>query len=269
MKIISFNVNSVRLRLHQLAALIERHDPEFIGLQETKVQDHDFPIEAINDLGYHVIFMGQKTHYGVALLSRTEVIDPKYGFDGDTDESQKRFIGGLFEVNGKRIHCYNGYFPQGESIHHATKYPAKEKFYADLTIFLQSIDDHEAVIMMGDFNIAPVNNDIGIGADSEKRWLKQGKTSFLPEERKWFERLIALGYCDSFRHLYPEVNNQFSWFDYRSKGFEREPRRGLRIDQVLVSKALQSSMIDAGIDEDIRGMTKPSDHAPIWLKLDP
>lgn len=267
MNIISFNVNSVRLRIHQLKALIDRHNPEFIGLQETKVQDHDFPIEAINELGYEVIFMGQKTHYGVALLSKTKPISVKYGFEGDTEESQKRFIGGVFNVNGKKLHCYNGYFPQGESIHHETKYPAKERFYADLTAFLQSIDESEAVIVMGDFNVAPVDNDIGIGADSVKRWLKQGKTSFLPEEREWFERLIALGYSDSFRQCHPDIDNQFSWFDYRSKGFEREPRRGLRIDQILVSKHLESFIIDAGIDEDIRGMTKPSDHAPIWLKL--
>ncbi len=267
MKIISFNVNSVRLRLHQLKALIERHNPEFIGLQETKVQDHDFPIEAINNLGYEVIFMGQKTHYGVALLSRTQVVKAKYGFDTDSEDAQKRFIGGEFIVNGQKIHCYNGYFPQGESIHHETKYPAKEKFYADLNTFLQTLDPDEKVIVMGDFNIAPVDNDIGIGPDNAKRWIKQGKTSFLPQEREWFQYILDLGYCDSFRHFYPNVDNQFSWFDYRSKGFDREPHRGLRIDQVLVSKSLQSSMIDAGIDEDIRGMTKPSDHAPIWLEL--
>jgi len=121
---------------------------------------------------------------------------------------------------------------------------------------------------MGDFNIAPVDEDIGIGADSAKRWLKQGKTSFLPQEREWFQGILNLGYCDSFRQFYPDIDNQFSWFDYRSKGFDREPKRGLRIDQVLVSNSLQSSMIDAGIDEDIRGMEKPSDHAPIWLQLD-
>jgi len=268
MKIISFNVNSVRLRLHQLSALIERHQPEFIGLQETKVQDHEFPVEAINELGYEVIFMGQKTHYGVALLSRTKVVEPKYGFATDGDDAQKRFIGGVFNVGGQKIHCYNGYFPQGESIHHETKYPAKEKFYADLTQFLHSIDSSERVIVMGDFNVAPVDEDIGIGADNAKRWLKQGKTSFLPEERTWFQRLLDLGYSDSFRQCYPNVDNQFSWFDYRSKGYDREPKRGLRIDQVLVSNALQSSIIDAGIDQDIRGMEKPSDHAPIWLQLD-
>lgn len=268
MKIISFNVNSVRLRLHQLKVLIDRHQPEFIGLQETKVQDHEFPIDAINELGYDVIFMGQKTHYGVALLSRTKVIEPKYGFDNDDEHAQKRFIGGVFEVNGKKIHCYNGYFPQGESIHHETKYPAKEKFYADLTAFLQSIDYSERVIVMGDFNVAPLDEDIGIGADNAKRWIKQGKTSFLPQEREWFNQLLDLGYSDSFRQCHPNIDNQFSWFDYRSKGYDKEPRRGLRIDQVLVSNALQSSIMDAGIDEDIRGMEKPSDHAPIWLQLE-
>ncbi|MBL7004408.1 MAG: exodeoxyribonuclease III [Gammaproteobacteria bacterium] len=267
MKIVSFNVNSVRLRLHQLKVIIDRHDPEFIGLQETKVQDHEFPVEAINDLGYEVIFMGQKTHYGVALLSKTKAIKAVYGFPNDAEDAQKRFIGGEFEVNGEIIHCYNGYFPQGESEHHETKFPAKRKFYADLSNFLQGIDAAQKVIVIGDYNIAPVDEDIGIGADNAKRWLKAGKASFLPEERDWFQRIIDLGYCDSFRRCYPNVPDQFSWFDYRSKGFDREPRRGLRIDHLLVSQPLHDKIEDSGIDADIRGMEKPSDHAPAWLKL--
>lgn len=269
MKIVSFNVNSVRQRLHQLGSVIEKHAPEFIGLQETKVQDHDFPLEAINDLGYQVIYMGQKTHYGVALLSRQVCSAPCYGFPGDDEDSQKRFIGGEFKIGGNTMYIFNGYFPQGESRDHAVKFPAKQRFYSDLNQFLGAYNLAKSdLIVMGDYNIAPRDEDIGIGEGNAKRWLRTGKTSFLPEERDWFEQLISLGLHDAFRLCHADEDNLFSWFDYRSRGFDTEPKRGLRIDHLLVSEKLKATVIDAGIDYDIRGMEKPSDHAPAWVELD-
>ncbi len=269
MKIISFNVNSVRQRLHQLQSVIDRHAPEFIGLQETKVQDHEFPVDAINELGYQVLYMGQKTHYGVALLSRQNCIKPRYGFPGDNEEAQKRFIGGEFDLNGTAYHIYNGYFPQGESRDHPLKFPAKQKFYRDLNQYLDVYDMASArVIIMGDYNIAPQDSDIGIGAENAKRWLKTGKASFLPEEREWFEKLVALGLHDGFRLCHADEANCFSWFDYRSRGFDADPKRGLRIDHLMVSELLRSAVVDAGVDYDVRGMEKPSDHAPAWIEID-
>lgn len=269
MKIVSFNVNSLRQRLHQLQSIIDKHAPHFIGLQETKVQDHEFPLEAIEAMGYQVIFAGQKTHYGVALLSRTACIEPCYGFPHDEADAQKRFIGGQFEVDGKRLLVFNGYFPQGESRDHAIKFPAKRRFYADLIDFLGQWNlCDEKLIVMGDYNIAPQDIDIGIGADNARRWLKTGKASFLPEEREWFERLTGLGLYDGFRLCYASRDDLFSWFDYRSRGFENEPKRGLRIDHLLVSELLRAKVVDAGVDYDIRGMEKPSDHAPVWIELD-
>jgi exodeoxyribonuclease-3 len=268
MKIVSFNVNSLRQRLHQLQSVVDKHNPEFIGLQETKVQDHEFPLEAVEAMGYNVVYAGQKTHYGVALLSRSPCIDPCYGFPGDDADAQKRFIGGDFEVDGGRLLVFNGYFPQGESRDHAVKFPAKQRFYADLIEFLGRYDLRRAkLVVMGDYNIAPQDIDIGIGEDNAKRWLKTGKTSFLPEEREWFRRLSGLGLHDGFRLCHASEDNCFSWFDYRSRGFEREPKRGLRIDHLLVSELLRGSVVDAGVDYDIRGMQKPSDHAPVWIEL--
>jgi len=269
-RIVSFNVNSVRMRLHQLARVIEKHSPEFIGLQETKVQDHEFPVDDIQALGYEVIFTGQKTHYGVALLSRSPCLKACYGLPNDDEEAQKRFIGGKFEVDGKIINVYNGYFPQGESRDHPLKFPAKTQFYRQLNKFLQGFDmGTTPLVVMGDYNIAPEDIDIGIGEESTRRWLRSGKASFLPEEREWFEALVALGLYDGFRLVYSRADDVFSWFDYRSKGFEREPRRGLRIDHLMVSENLRSSVIDAGVDYDIRGMEKPSDHAPAWIEIKP
>jgi exodeoxyribonuclease-3 len=268
MKIVSFNVNSVRQRLHQLAEVIERHDPEFIGLQETKVQDHEFPLADIEALGYQAIFMGQKTHYGVALLSKTACVSPYYGFPGDDDAAQKRFIGGEYRVDGHKLHVFNGYFPQGEARDHPVKFPAKQRFYEDLNRFLDAYDLSKTdLIVMGDYNIAPQDLDIGIGADNAKRWLRTGKASFLPEERIWFEDLLSKGLRDGFRLCHAEEDSIFSWFDYRSKGFDREPRRGLRIDHLLVSEPLVDNVIGAGVDYDVRAMAKPSDHAPTWIEL--
>ena len=268
MKIVSFNVNSVRMRLQQLARVIDKHAPEFIGLQETKVQDHEFPLVEIEALGYEVIFMGQKTHYGGALLSKSTCRNAYYGLPNDGEEAQKRFIGGDFKVDGKLMSVFNGYFPQGESRDHPLKFPAKILFYKELNEFLKSFDMNKTpLIVMGDYNIAPQDIDIGIGEDNAKRWLRSGKTSFLPEEREWFESLIALGSHDGFRLCHAQENNIFSWFDYRSKGFEREPKRGLRIDHLLVSENLRPTVVDAGVDYEIRAMQKPSDHAPAWIEL--
>jgi exodeoxyribonuclease-3 len=270
MKIVSFNVNSLRQRLHQLRRVIDKHQPEFIGLQETKVQDHEFPLQDISELGYEAIFHGQKTHYGVALLSRKPCSEPCYGFPDDGEEAQKRFIGGEFDIDDKPMLVFNGYFPQGESRDHPVKFPAKQRFYEDLIGYLRGYDmSSTRLVVMGDYNIAPLDADIGIGADNAKRWLRTGKTSFLPEEREWFERLTALGLHDGFRLCHAEEDNVFSWFDYRSRGFERDPRRGLRIDHLLVSELLKPAVVDAGVDYDIRAMEKPSDHAPAWIELDP
>ncbi|MDH4561806.1 exodeoxyribonuclease III [Pseudomonas sp. BN411] len=269
MKIVSFNINGLRARPHQLEALIAKHQPDVIGLQETKVSDEQFPEAEIRQLGYHVHYHGQKGHYGVALLSRQEPLALSKGFPGDAEDAQRRFIYGTFaDAQGNPVTVMNGYFPQGESRDHPIKFPAKERFYADLQVLLeQQFQPSQPLVVMGDINISPEDCDIGIGEENRKRWLKTGKCSFLPEEREWLARLKSWGLVDSFRQLNPEVNDRFSWFDYRSRGFEDEPKRGLRIDVILASQPLQARIKDAGIDYELRGMEKPSDHAPIWLEL--
>ncbi|MDP3847852.1 MAG: exodeoxyribonuclease III [Pseudomonas sp.] len=269
MKIVSFNINGLRARPDQLAALIDKHKPDVIGLQETKVSDEQFPLEMVETLGYQVHYHGQKGHYGVALLSRQAPLSLHKGFAGDAEDAQRRFIWGTFaDADGQPITIMNGYFPQGESRDHPTKFPAKTQFYADLQALLESqFQPTQPLIVMGDINISPEDCDIGIGEENRKRWLRTGKCSFLPEEREWLQRLKDWGLHDSYRQLYPEVNDCFSWFDYRSRGFEDQPKRGLRIDVIMASTALQNRIQAAGIDYELRGMEKPSDHAPIWLQL--
>lgn len=268
MMFVSFNVNSIRTRLHQLEAVIQAYQPDFIGLQETKVQDHEFPTEAIEALGYHVYFYGQKTHYGVALLSKQAPDSVQKGYAWDDEAAQRRLITGHFTINGQPLTVINGYFPQGESRDHPVKFPAKQKFYADLMMYIDELKKtHANLVVMGDMNISPTDRDIGIGDDNAKRWLRTGKCSFLPEEREWMSQVESRDLTDVFRYLHPEESNTFSWFDYRSKGFEREPRRGLRIDLIMASKNLLPKVKAAGVSYDIRGMDRPSDHCPIWAEF--
>lgn len=265
-KAISFNTNSIRQRFHQLEALIKNHEPDFIGIQETKVTDEDFPIETIEAMGYHVHFHGQKTHYGVALLSKHPFIEVTKGYETDTEESQRRMIIGKFASPfGGKITVVNGYFPQGESQDHPTKFTNKENFYKDLMTYLdKNHTPDDQLIVMGDMNISPTDDDIGIGEDNRKRWIKTRKCSFLPIEREWLAKLYDWGLHDTYRTIHPTANEKFSWFDYRSKGFDREPKRGLRIDLILATPCLNNRCKDAGIDYDVRAMEKPSDHCPIW-----
>jgi exodeoxyribonuclease III len=264
MKIVSFNINGLRARLPQLQALIDAHQPDIIGLQEIKVHDDAFPRADVEAMGYHVYFHGQKAHYGVALLCKQEPESVNRGFPGDDEEAQRRLISARFLLaDGRRLTVMNGYFPQGESRDHPTKFPAKEKFYADLqSLLLEQHQPDEELVVMGDLNISPEDCDIGIGETNRKRWLRDGKCSFLPEEREWLARLKGWGLIDTFRHLFPETQDRYSWFDYRSKGFDEN--RGLRIDLILATAPLLARLDEAGIDYPLRGVEKPSDHAPIW-----
>ncbi len=266
MKIVSFNVNSVRVRIPQLKELIINESPDIIGLQETKVQDVDFPVDEIEALGYQVQFHGQKSHYGVAIMSKQQPTEVIKGFPGDKKEAQARWIGATFILeNGEPIQVFNGYFPQGENRDHEIKFPAKKKFYKDLLKFLnESCDANNNIAVIGDMNIAPEDVDIGIGENNAKRWVKAGTCCFLPEEREWLEKLVKWGLVDTYREIKPDDDQWFSWFDYRSKGFNREPKRGLRIDLIMVTKPLLQHLSDVGINYEIRAMEKPSDHCPVW-----
>jgi exodeoxyribonuclease-3 len=268
MKIVCFNINGIRARPHQLEEIIVRHAPDVIGLQETKVADDQFPLADIHRLGYQAIYHGQKGHYGVALLFRTPPIASACGFPDDGEDSQRRLIKASFAAPGGDVHIYNAYFPQGESRAHPLKFPAKAAFYrAMLTTLQRQHLPTDRVVVMGDMNVAPRDIDIGIGEDNRKRWLRTGKCCFLPEEREWYAALTSWGLEDTFRKRHGDRLDAYSWFDYRSRGFEQEPPRGLRIDFILASKSLCARVEDGGIDLDIRAMERPSDHCPIWAEF--
>jgi exodeoxyribonuclease-3 len=268
MRIVSFNINGIRARPHQLQEIVARHSPDVIGLQETKVADEQFPLEAIHQLGYGAIYHGQKGHYGVALLFRMPPVASSCGFVHDGEESQRRLIRASFATPSGDIHIYNAYFPQGESRSHPYKFPAKEAFYRELLATLRS--EHpssDRVVVMGDMNVAPSDIDIGIGDENRKRWLRTGKCCFLPEEREWYQALVGWGLYDTFRRIHGNSKEIYSWFDYRSRGFDENPPRGLRIDFILASEGLSQRLLDSGIDFTIRAMDKPSDHCPVWAEF--
>jgi exodeoxyribonuclease-3 len=270
MRIVSFNINGIRAREHQLRAIRDALDPDVLALQEIKVQDQDFPREMAEALGYQVVFYGQKSHYGVALLSKQAPLTVAYGFPGKGEEAQRRVIAGDYATpGGATLTVINGYYPQGESRDHPVKFEHKKRFYADMqTLLEQRYQPDQRLLVVGDMNVAPLDLDIGIGADNAKRWLRSGKCGFLPEEREWLNALLGWGLIDAYRQCHPDSDDRFSWFDYRSRGFEREPKRGLRIDLVLTSTPVAERCRDAGIDYGIRAMEKSSDHCPVWVDLD-
>ena len=264
-RIICFNINGLRARPHQLKALKEKYDPDIIALQEIKVSDEDFPDQIPTELGFNYYNYGQKGFHGVAIFSKQPPISVIKGLEGGEDESQKRYIQCDYDTNVGIVSICNSYFPQGENRKHPDKFPYKDRYYKRITKHIESLSTN--VVLTGDFNIAPNKNDIGMNEDGIKRWLSQGHTAFLPEEIEWYKKLTDLGLVDIWRERNPN-STKCSWFDYRSRGFDQDPKRGLRIDHFLLSKNVQEKYINSEIDHELRAMEKPSDHCPVVLDLD-
>ena len=264
-RIICFNINGLRARPHQLEALKEKYDPDIIALQEIKVSDEDFPEQIPTGLGFNYYNYGQKGFHGVAIFSKQTPINVTKGLDGGDDEAQKRYIQCDYSTNSGPLSVCNSYFPQGENRKHPEKFPYKDRYYKRITNHIKKLNTD--VVLTGDFNIAPNRNDIGMNEDGIKRWLSQGHTAFLPEEIEWYKKLTDLGLVDIWRERNPD-STKCSWFDYRSRGFDQVPKRGLRIDHFLLSKGVQNKYMNSEIDHELRAMEKPSDHCPVVLDLD-
>tara|TARA_B000000475_G_scaffold261596_1_gene246391 strand:+ start:254 stop:1066 length:813 start_codon:yes stop_codon:yes gene_type:complete len=264
-RIICFNINGLRARPHQLQALKEKYDPDVIALQEIKVSDEDFPEQIPTELGFNYYNYGQKGFHGVAIFSKQAPINIIKGLEGAEDEAQKRYIQCDYSTNTGPLSICNSYFPQGENRKHPDKFPYKDRYYKRITNHIKNLNTN--VVLTGDFNIAPDRNDIGMNEDGIKRWLSQGHTAFLPEEIEWYKKLTDLGLVDIWRERNPD-STKCSWFDYRSRGFDQDPKRGLRIDHFLLSKNVQEKYMNSEIDHELRAMEKPSDHCPVVLDLD-
>lgn len=253
MKIATWNVNSLNVRLPHVLDWIADNKPDALCLQETKQEDSKFPFEALKEVGYNAIHSGQKTYNGVAILSPHNMQDVQMGIPHFADE-QKRLIAAT--INGVRIVCV--YIPNGQAVG-SDKYAYKLSWLQAFTPWLKSeLNTHPKLALLGDYNIAPEDID----CHDPAAWVGQVLVS--EPEREAFKALVNLGLQDSFR-LLEKSDGQFSWWDYRMAGFRRN--LGMRIDHILVSPDLAQSAISSYIDKAPRKLERPSDHTPVVLEL--
>ena len=253
MRIASWNVNSLKVRLPQVLDWLAKHQPDALCLQELKLEDANFPLAAVEAAGYHAAFSGQKTYNGVAILSRLPATNVAAGIAG-FDDPQRRVISA--DVGELRLVC--AYVPNGQSPD-SDKYRYKLAWLAAFCGWLeQELAQHPRLAVLGDYNIAPEDRDV----HDPKAW--EGQVLVSPPERAAFRRLLGLGLSDSFRQ-FEQPEKSFTWWDYRMNGFKRN--LGLRIDHILLSPALSASCTSCSIDLEPRGNERPSDHAPVVAEL--
>ena len=252
MKIATWNVNSLKIRLQQLLQWLEENKPDIMVLQETKVIDEHFPIAAIQQMGYQAIYSGQKTYNGVAILSKLQATDVVKDFPTNVDY-QRRVLAATF----KDVRVLNLYVPNGASVN-SDKYVYKLDWLNHLGRYVkQQLTQYEKFIVLGDFNIAPADIDV---YDPEL-W----KDSILcsDKERAALEKLFGLGLVDVYRHL--NNNTDYSWWDYRQAAFRRN--MGLRIDLILANSEFANEFTRVLIDKVPRQWERPSDHAPVLAEF--
>jgi exodeoxyribonuclease-3 len=248
-KIATWNVNSLRVRLPQVLQWLESEQPDLLALQETKLTDDQFPETDLLAAGYHAVFCGQKTYNGVAILSRTPVTDVVTDIP-NLEDPQRRILA----VTHGDVRLIDLYVPNGESVE-SDKYLYKLDWLKWLNAWLETeLARHARLVLVGDFNIAPQDADV----HDPEAW--RGSVLFSEPERAAFQRLLGLGLCDSFRR-FDQPEKSFSWWDYRMNAFRRN--MGLRIDHILASKAMCERCIACRIDKAPRGWERPSDHAPV------
>ncbi|MDD9911895.1 MAG: exodeoxyribonuclease III [Alphaproteobacteria bacterium] len=254
MKIVTWNVNSIRTRLNHVLDWWDIYQPDVLCLQETKVVDDDFPYELFEERGLYIYCHGQKSYNGVALISKEPLENIQTGFGGVDLENQARVISG--DLNG--VHVVNIYVPQGENAE-SPKFDFKRNFYAALQAELENTKDpKQPLVLLGDFNIAPQQRDVD---DAEKR---AGKCMFTEEEHGWLAMLESWGLQDALR-LVSDKEGIFSWWDYRQGAFQRN--RGMRIDLIYVTAPLASKIQAVEFFKEERMRRQPSDHIPVMLSL--
>jgi len=254
MKIATWNVNSMKVRLPHVVEWLQNHEPDVLVLQEIKQLTENFPTEALQEIGYHSIASGQKTYNGVAVISKNPATDPVTDFP-DLDDPQRRILAST--VDDVRI--VDLYIPNGSEVG-SEKYKYKLNWLKSLRNFLEAeMQRHENVVVLGDFNIAPADADV---YDPEK-WGDAILCS--PPEREALGELFKLGLTDVFRKFeHPE--GTFSWWDYRAAGFRRNA--GLRIDLILTSDSMTERCKASYVDKEPRAWERPSDHAPVVAEFD-
>jgi exodeoxyribonuclease III len=253
MKIATWNVNSLNVRLPHVIDWLKANPVDALCLQELKLEDAKFPLAAIEDAGYHAVFNGQKTYNGVAILSRARMEDVTKDMP-NFEDPQKRVIAAT--INGVRI--VNVYIVNGQSVD-SDKYQYKLKWLTALREYMRAaIAEYGDVALLGDYNIAPEDRDV----HDPKAW--EGQVLCTEAERDHFQGLLDLGLTDSFR-LFDQAEKSFTWWDYRMNGFKRN--LGMRIDHILVTKGLADKTVASVIDVLPRHWERPSDHTPVVTEI--
>jgi exodeoxyribonuclease-3 len=254
MRIATWNVNSLRVRMEHLGRWLADNAVDAIALQELKLADEHFPTDEIRAIGMHAVCYGQKTYNGVAILSRSEATECATGIPADADP-QRRVIAASIGP----IRLVNVYVPNGQAVG-SEKYTYKLAWLERLRAYLASLlAQHENLLVVGDFNIAPADRDVHDPA----AW--EGSVHVSPPEREALARITALGLTDLFRR-FDQPPKSWSWWDYRMNAFKRD--LGLRIDLMLASKALAERCTSCTIDRVPRGWERPSDHVPVTAAFD-
>ncbi|GAB2483410.1 exodeoxyribonuclease III [Comamonas humi] len=257
MKIGTWNVNSLSVRLPQVLDWLAVQPVDVLALQELKLTDDKFPHEAFAQIGYHAVAHGQKTYNGVALLSREPLADVVRNIPGHGDE-QARVIAATVPSAAGPVRVINGYFVNGQEPG-SEKFAYKMRWLEALAAWVQQeLDAHPRLVLVGDFNVAPEDRD-----SFDPEGLRE-TIHHTTEERNHFKALLALGLHDAYR-LFEQPEKSFSWWDYRMLGFQKN--RGLRIDHILVSEALRGMVSACSIDRAPRKNKQPSDHAPVVVEL--
>ena len=253
MKLATWNVNSLKVRLPQVIDWLQTNQPDMLCLQETKLSDENFPAAEIAAIGYESVFIGQKTYNGVAILSKQKGSDIITAIPGFEDE-QKRVVAATYGD----VRVISAYVPNGDTVE-SEKYQYKLRWLPALTGWLQQeLKDYKKLAILGDFNIAPEDRDVY----DPPLW--HGKVLCSQPERAAFGDLLQLGLTDSFR-LFEQAEKSYTWWDYRMMAFRLN--RGLRIDHILLSDALASVCTSCAVDKAVRKLERPSDHAPVVAEL--
>lgn len=259
MKIVTWNVNSLRPRLLHLLAFLRDAAPDVVLLQETKCTDDQFPRMEIEDLGYNIAIHGQKTYNGVAILSKFPLEDIITRLPGDDADDQARYIEAVASLqNGKAVRVASVYVPNGQSVD-SEKFPYKFTFLNRLHAHFSALLQHREIFVAGgDYNVAPQPIDVYDPKSLD------GTVCYHPTEREKFRAILNLGYYDAFRTQHPDEQH-FSWWDYRESA--RPMNKGFRIDHLLLSPHAVDILQDCSIEDHWRDLEKPSDHAPVMVKL--
>jgi exodeoxyribonuclease-3 len=255
MKIATYNVNGVNGRLPVLLRWLDQDKPDIVCLQELKAPQEKFPEQAIKDAGYNAIWQGQKSWNGVAILARgLEIKETRRGLPGDEEDLHSRYIEAF--VGGMIVGCL--YLPNGNPAS-GPKLDYKMGWFNRLASHAKELLTYDLpILLVGDYNVMPTENDVY----KPERWVDDAL--FRPEVREAFHNLVALGWTDAIRKLYP-TEKVYTFYDYFRNAYARDA--GLRIDHFLLNPVLEKRLLAGGVNREVRGWEKSSDHCPVWIEI--